>query len=397
LIHPFYAAYYSADNRAQLSELALADLDTAEHLWGGPDNTRAFRNVLVGPPERRGEIWQSWISGGGIELSEEPLYYVLHHRQMIGKRQIDRWGFYAAIDVHEPGLFIHEDVFPEGVERARQAAEACESDMAPIFVGCEEKMGDGLRKLLRGATRGKPSLMHFQESKTTQHRIWPIQDPAVAKKLQEMFTGTPLFLLDGHHRLEAARENHRLGMGDGRLLVCICSMAASDTLILPIHRAVHYERWMLADMMTGDLVRAGCQLQELPELKVSKIPEFLEKHKQDTPFCVTLHSYADVPTLVTMPRVAGQAAALSALSVVNFDFGVLTEHQGCTSIPVPSHEMALRQLAVDQAQAAFFLPPATPRQVREIALAKLKMPRKSTRFMPKPALGLLCRPWMASG
>lgn len=79
------------------------------------------------------------------------------------------------------------------------------------------------------------------------------------------------------------------------------------------------------------------------------------------------------------------------------DTGVLAEHPQATVMPVPSHELALQQLALDQAQAAFFLPASSPAQVRSVALSKLRMPRKSTRFVPKPALGLLCRPWSSSG
>lgn len=397
MIHPFYAAYYSSKFRAEISSLAVADLDTAEHLWGGPDNTRAFRNVLVGAPERRGETWQSWITGGAIELADDPLFYVLHHVQKIGKQKIDRWALYAALDVHEPSLFIHEDVLPEGVERARQATEACESDMAPIFVGCEESLAKAFRTQLQAAVKGQAPLVEYKESSSSMHRVWPLLDGEQARLLQDQMNGVPLFLLDGHHRLAAAKENHRLGMGDGKVLACICSMATSDTLILPIHRAVNYERWTLPDQMSADLVRAGCQLKELPELKVSDIAEFLLTHRQDQPFCVVLHSYADMPTLVTLPKAVSQPAQLASLSVACLDFGVLNQYPQSTCIPVPALDLALEQLALDQAQAAFFLPPASPREVRAIALAKLRMPRKSTRFVPKPSLGLVCRPWTNSG
>ncbi len=83
MLQPFQAAYYSAKHRARLADLTVSDLDTAEHLWGGPDYSRAFRNVLVGFPEQRGEAWQAWISGGDIELSDEQAFYALHQRQEV--------------------------------------------------------------------------------------------------------------------------------------------------------------------------------------------------------------------------------------------------------------------------------------------------------------------------
>ncbi len=397
MLHPFFAAFYSEKNRAQLSELAVTDLDTAEHLWGGPDSSRAFRNVLVGTPERRGEIWQTWITNAEMELAGDPLLYVLHNRQEIAGNTIDRWALYAALDIQEPQLFIHEDVLPEGVERARQGTEACESDMAPIFVGCEESNGAVFRAAVEPYCQARKPLLEFSDLKTGSHKVWPLQDASLTRQVSAIFAGAPLFVLDGHHRLAAAKENHRLSLSDGRILVCICSMSRSDTLILPIHRVVRYERWTLPEAMFADIATMGGKLRELRDVTVQEIAGFLESHESKDPYCVVLHSYADRPWLVTLPCVEKLPKQLARLAVSCLDVGVLGEHSEATSIPVPSLELALEQLALDQAQVAFFLPAASPAEVRAIALARMKMPRKSTRFVPKPVLGLLCRPWMNSG
>ena len=397
MLHPFAAAYYSANNRAQLAPLIVSDLDTAEHLWGGRDSSRCFRNVLVGPTEQRGELWQAWMSGGEIDLADDERYYVLHQSQRIEGKQIDRWGLYAAIGVNDQSLFTHEDVLSEGVERARQGTEACESDIAPIFVGCEEGVGAMLRELLGLYCRDRKPFLRVETLEKGAHAVWAVEDPNVSAQIRKLFEGTPLFLLDGHHRLAAAKENHRLGMSDGRILACVCSMARSNTLILPIHRAVAYERWTLPDALTADLMRAGCKVSELPGLRVGGISEFLETHTSSAPFCVVQHSHATRPSLVELPVLAKLPPQLSGLAVAALDYGVMAEHPQSTVMPVPSLELALHQLALDQAQAAFFLPPSTPAQVRAIALSRNRMPRKSTRFTPKPALGLLCRPWTSSG
>lgn len=397
MLQPFAAAFYSQKNRRQISSLAVSDLDTAEHLWGGPDYSKAFRNVLVGAPERRGEIWQAWISSGDIELSDDQAFYILRHRSEIHGRLLDRWALYCALDLNDPNLFVHEDVLPEGVERARQATEACESDMAPIFVGCDEALSGELRLWLESAVQDQKPLLTYEENDHSTHEIWPLGAGLPSDQLKTLFETAPLFLLDGHHRLAAAKENHRLGMGDGRILACICSMGNSDTLILPIHRTVHYERWMLPDSLFADLVRAGCKISELSDLKVSGIASFMENHPQSAPYCVVVHSYSAKPNLVQLPVSIKLPPQLSALAVACLDYGVMEQHPQCTAIPIASIDLALDQLALDQAQAAFFLPAAKPAEVRAIALSRLKMPRKSTRFVPKPALGLICRPWTNSG
>lgn len=397
MLQPFTAAYYSEKNRAKLPQLTVADLDTAEHLWGGRDSSRSFRNVLVGPTEQRGEIWQAWISGGEIELSDDMCFYVLHQSQRVEGETIDRWALYAAIDVHEQTLFTHEDVLAEGVERARQAAEACESDMAPIFVGCEESAGTILREILSDYCRDRAPLLRCETLEKGAHSVWPILDSAVANKIQRQFEGVPLFLLDGHHRLAAARENSRIGLGDGRILTCVCSMGKSDTLILPIHRAVNYERWMLADALFADIVRAGGKVTELSGVRVSAIPEFIASHQSEQPFGVVQHSHSTKPYLVEWPILTKIPSQLASLAVSAFDYGLMAEHTQATVMPVPNFDLALHQLALDQAQAVFFFPASTSSQVRAIALSRLKMPRKSTRFVPKPSLGLISRPWTSSG
>jgi len=396
MLHPFVAAYYSAKNRTQLSQLIVADLDTAEHLWGGRDSSRSFRNVLVGPTEQRAELWQAWMSGGEIDLADDECFYVLHQSQRIEGKQIDRWGLYAGVAVNDQTLFTHEDVLSEGVERARQGTEACESDIAPIFVGCEEGVGSVLRELLGIYCRDRKPFLRLETLEKGAHAVWAVEDATVMAQLRKLFEGTPLFLLDGHHRLAAAKENFRLGMGDGRILACVCSMARSDTLILPIHRAVTYERWTLPDALTADLLRAGCKVTELPGLRVGGIRDFLDTHGSSAPFCVVQHSHATRPALVELPQLAKLPSQLAGLAVAALDYAVIAEHPQSTVMPAPGFELALQQLALDQAQAVFFLPPATSAQVRAIALSRLRMPRKSTRFTPKPALGLLSRPWMLS-
>lgn len=397
MLHPFHAAFYSARNRQQLAQLVVSDLDTTEHLWGGRDSSKSFRNVLVGATEHRGEIWQAWISSGEVDLADDDGFYVLHQSQRLEGRLIDRWALYGAIGVEDQGLFIHEDVLPEGVERARQGTEACESDLAPIFVGCEEGKGLMLRELLSSYCRERKPFLRFETLEKGAHTVWVMDGAEAVRQAKELFAGTPLFLLDGHHRLAAARENFRLGMGDGRILACVCSMAPSDTLILPIHRAVNYERWMLPDALFADLVRSGCKLTELDSLRVSGIADYLNGHHSIGPYCIVQHSHSTKPTLVELPAVLSLPEQLADLSVAALDTGVLGEHLQATVMPVPSVDMALQQLALDQAQAAFFLPASSPAQVRSVALGKLRMPRKSTRFVPKPALGLLCRPWTSTG
>ncbi|MGZ3695200.1 MAG: hypothetical protein ACXWQO_13755, partial [Bdellovibrionota bacterium] len=168
-------------------------------------------------------------------------------------------------------------------------------------------------------------------------------------------------------------------------------------LILPIHRAVHYERWMLPEVMVADLERTGCRVSEPEDLRVANIAEFLENYHSSEPFCVILHSHHEKPRLLHLPRAQRETPELQMLPVSCLDFAVLNQYAQINAIPVSGLNLLLEQLALDQVQVGFFLPSSSPAQVRAIAFARSRMPRKSTRFVPKPTLGLLCRPWTSSG
>ena len=224
-------------------------------------------------------------------------------------------------------------------------------------------------------------------------RIWKVEDAAAEESLQALFRNRGLYLLDGHHRLAAARENQRLGIGDGKILACICSMEKEDTLILPIHRIVHCDRWILQDAFVADLIREGCKVIERLDVHPQNIASALQRVPNGEPIAFALHAHSNRVLEVKFPTQYKQPESLASLPVVALDFGIFHKLEKLTSIPVTDVNMALDQLAADQAQVAFFLAPLSAAQVRTVARAGLKMPRKSTRFIPKPALGMLMRPW----
>lgn len=382
-VAPLKGAYYSKKLRASMHEWAVPDLDTVESLWGSPDASNAFRNVLVGDPQRRAEIWQSWLLGGQMVVSEKDSFYLLRHDFSFQGKAYTRYALLGAVEAHSASVLIHEDVLAEGVERARQATEACEGDVAAIFVGCREETGDKLRALIEKTIAKREPLLRYAESPESTHQLWEIQE-----KLEEfsaLFQNEPLFLLDGHHRLAAARENLRRGMGDGRILACICSMAATDTLILPIHRIVYYEPWLLPERIFSDFAALGGKWKEEPTLKPEGLFDALSALSRSAPACLTLHAHTNQLMRLSFP---GKNLAVEQLEQM-----IQQKFSQARVIPVADVRMALEQLAQDQAQVAFFMPPLTAKKVQEIASAHKKLPRKSTRFVPKPALGLLCRPW----
>lgn len=380
-------AYYGKAERAKLAELAVPDLDTIEHLWGKPDTSAAYRNILVGDPNQRGELWQSWLASGRIQIAEKEALYILQQDFHFGGKEYSRFALMGAVLINSKQVKIHEDVVPEGVERARQATEACEGDVAAVFMGCAEPLGQRLRDSLQELCHNKKPLLAYEENAQSKHQLWEISDPAQVKILTELFTGQNLYLLDGHHRLAAAKENLKRGLGDGRILACICSMTELDTMILPIHRIVYFEPWLLPDRIHSDFAALNCRWSDQAFLHPEAILPQLQKMSGQERACLVLHAHTNQFRKLNFPE--------KNLTVEQLELFMQKKFSQAKVIPVADVNMVLTQLAQDQAQVAFFLPPIPADQVQAIAGNDLKLPRKSTRFIPKPALGLLARPWGA--
>lgn len=130
IFSPIHAAHYAKAYRSNINRLAVKDLDSAQNIWGQVDQTYAFKNILVGSPQSRRDIWQSWTHGGVIEFKDRPAFYILCQKYWEGDVAVSRWAVLGSLPLDSKAIKIHEDVVAEGVERARQATEACEADLA---------------------------------------------------------------------------------------------------------------------------------------------------------------------------------------------------------------------------------------------------------------------------
>jgi uncharacterized protein (DUF1015 family) len=393
-INPFSAVHYSRKNQKNIGRLVVSDLDTAEHLWGTSDSTLSFRNILVGSIEQRSQIWQAWLSSGELEYNDEPSFFVLNQQfNGVDGEVKNRWAVYGSSDLAAGKIKVHENVLAEGVERARQATECCEGDIAPIFVSLDDKEGAALRPTLQKFCADAPVLGQYRDAGGMEIRFWKIQKPQQIAAIQKVIGDGNLYLLDGHHRLAAAKANLQAGLGDGKILVCVCSMGADDLNVLPIHRLVYCERWMLPEVLVEDLVQKGCKLETITDKSPQNLESVLAKlQNEKKPSAVMLHAHSDKMVLLRFGKNSSLPEILAELSVARLDLEILKDLRGSV-IPTPDLALAMEQLAQDQVQVAFFLPGVSRDQVRRAAGAGVILPRKSTRFVPKPPIGLICRPW----
>lgn len=382
---PFSGAYYSAAYRESMKNLAVPMWSAAE-LWGAKESPWNFRNCLVGTAEECASVWKRWRADGIFESDTRPTYYVLKQVFRFRGRTHERWGVFGTLSAVDGSVRVHEAVSPEGAENIKNRFRLGQADLTPIFVGIEEEYQKSLHERLQALVAGENPLLVYQESRTAYHVLWRVEDHAQRARIADFFTDKKFYLLDGHHRFRGAQDNFRQGHGDGRLMACVTTMAAEDLVILPIHRAAICEPWLLPELALKRLEGMGCE--------VVRRVRWSQETLLDTVF-TTDWSEGDFYFLPTQSAELSllKLPPASGLVVERVERDLFAKIPEASLLPVNDLQFLVDQLASGQAQAAVILPPIAASAVRTTADAGKVLPRKSTQFWPKPALGLVCRPW----
>ena len=387
-LHPISASFYSDKLKLKIDDLAVPAW-SANELWGKKTEVNHFRNCLVGTIDQCSGNLSDWYANGIVVKESSPAYFILHQKFEFRGASYERWAVFGSIDLSEGVIKTHEEVYVQGVKLAAKRSKACESDLTPIFVGIEEKYQQECHKLAKGLVKGKNCILTYQESPNSIHTLWKVQESEEQLLLSNFFANKSYYLLDGHHRLKAAQINCKDGEGDGKIFACVTSMGSNDLLILPIHRLILQENWILPEAGLEALEAVGCK-------RVGETcwqPELLEEKQLPN---LGANSFFFLPVQSTLLYHYELPDSQTDLAVERLERDVLGKIPELQTLPVVEVSMLIDELAAGQAHAAIFLAPPTPKEVCSVADSGDKLPKKSTRFFPKPALGLLFRQWEES-
>ncbi len=386
-VSAFKGLYYSQRHRSKLSELIVPAWN-ADELWGKKESSLSFRNVLVGTSEECGAAWKEWIDNGEFTEDDEEAIYILRHKFKFNSKSYTRWGAYVACTVEEGNFLTHEKIAQEGAENARERYATCSADLTPLFAGVAEICASKYRTLLEGAINDAKLLFECEEQPEAEHSLWKVTNDSIKRNIFGFLNEEQLYLLDGHHRWQAALLNKVKGNGDGRILAYVTSLSPEDLLILPIHRAMVKDEWLLPQNSIRDLEKCGCSVIAKLKWKPGVVEEQILKLSASEEQFYFLPVQSAELYVFTLPERSSEGQL-----VVERLEAVCKRIEGLHLVPVFGLPLLVEELASGQAQAAAFLPPMHPDQVRRVAESTGSLPRKSTRFFPKPALGIISRAW----
>jgi uncharacterized protein (DUF1015 family) len=365
---------------------------------------------------RAGAWLREWIMHGIVRRDPEPAVYPYTQTFTVpdSGEKLTRRGFIALgrLEPYDANvIFRHEQTLSGPKQDRLELLRATHTHFGQIFMLYSDPSQATERELLERAVN---PILQATDEYGTVHRLFRESDTAVIVRLQKQMQRQQLIIADGHHRYETAlawaeeqRRRRRGAEAHGEtqpfdwVMMTFVNLDAPGLVVLPTHRVLH-------SLQSFDAATARARLDEtfaIEELGFPATPEAWPELRAALAAGAIAAVFAGAPHPLLL-RLRGTFAlerelpdilpAQRQLDVVRLHELALGRALGVSAEAVREqrHLRYVRDgrealLAVAAgAQAAFFLNPISPGQVRDVALAGGVMPQKSTDFYPKLLSGL---------
>jgi uncharacterized protein (DUF1015 family) len=401
-LHPFRASRYTASSDLGQQLCPPYDVISPEQreALAGASDTNAVRVVLPGDAEaaladgdryagaRR--LLERWVGDDVLTVDAEPALYVY---EMASRGEVTR-GLLGAVEIRDPAdgvILPHENTMAGPVADRLALMEATEADLEPIYLVYD---GGGPASELVASVDSRVPVAEALTPDGIQHRLWAVTDPAELARVRDDLAQRRALIADGHHRYATYRQRQaaqggRPGPWD-RGLTLLVDTSTYGPQVHPIHRVVAIDR-------------DGAVAALRPVARVSApmpVADALHDLERATTFAVALAT-GDSAVLVsdldphTVGAGLGSTASLLGRLDVTVLHRVLVEHLwGLTDDEQTvgyAHDVDEALAAAGTDRTAVLLRATPVEDVAAVAAAGERMPRKSTKFTPKPASGMVFR------
>jgi uncharacterized protein (DUF1015 family) len=359
----------------------------------------------------------------GVMRQDTPSLYAYEQTFSVADAERRRMGLLARVRL-EPWvarvILPHERTMSKPKDDRLKLMHACAANLSPLM-SLYDDPDQELSAILNEATTGAPT-SDFADDAGERHRLWRLDDPALAQTVAAFFAPRQLYIADGHHRYETSltyrdevRAERKETFADDAtdfVLMSLTAIEDAGLVVLPTHR-------ILRSVSADDLLA---------------LPDRLERHFTVTPLegdsteawrGALVEAEANAPSIALVTRdgawlatlndagraamanvtVEGQTpgAAWRALDVAVLQALVFGEALGVTPDEIRAGdrvtytrdaEAAVNAVrtGTDGASLAALLNPTPPEAMRDVAQAGDRMPQKSTYFYPKLITGLVINP-----
>ena len=153
-------------------------------------------------------LFDAWMQEGVLIQDQEPCYYLMRHSFPLGGKNVVRLGLIASVgleDYQTRQVLPHEFTEAPAIRDRVLLMESLSANISPIMSMYRDADGV-LDKVFQQVMAGTP-VMDAKDDAGGAAALWRISDSSTQAQIQEFFSGRPIYLADGHHRYEAARQH----------------------------------------------------------------------------------------------------------------------------------------------------------------------------------------------
>ncbi len=370
---------------------------------------------------RARNFMHNWLKEGVLVRDGEPAMYPYYQEYTVGGVTRTRKGVTLLVNLRETEVKAHERTL-EGPKADRlNLMWATGSHTGHIFILYPDPEGI-INAILDKTAGAHDPIAVAKDDFDCIHRLWAITDAADISSIQEFLKPHDLFIADGHHRTETARNYMKamdlIGLAtEGtenpeNCLMTLISMDDPGLVVLPTHRYVHSipnfnkdEFLRLAgenfDIEEEPSCEIGTGADKAMRMKLEEIGAEEGRHailvyfKDRSAALLTLRSEDVMKALLPSDR----SETWRNLDVNVLHVALLEQILGIDAEKLAQQtnvkyhrevEDGLKELDTDPNGNALFVMNATKvSEVRDVASAGERMPQKSTDFFPKLLSGMI--------
>ncbi|KJJ85590.1 Uncharacterized conserved protein UCP033563 [Candidatus Omnitrophus magneticus] len=347
-----------------------------------------------------------WIDARVLTKSSEDSFYIYSQEYTVNGEQYHRIGFIGLIKIDEPednNILPHEHTHSKPrLDRMKLLCQV-KSNLSPIFGLYADKSGIVSKILRETISETKPIIdIKFTEEK---HTLWQLSKDDNMKKIISAMKDKKIFIADGHHRYEVAKEYRDLqrhepgynGNADYVMMYFADMETPKNLTILPTHRIIKE----LSGFLVGEEIvkKLNVHFDVKEEKNIDDMLTRMAKDKEKHSFGVfngkkyysfTLKAGEDVNKLV-LEKKSAEWKNLDVSILHHFVFKTLFKINTKEGdiIYVKCHKDADNFVKESKSALAFFMNETPVIHLKLVAEKGDMMPQKSTYFYPKLLSGLV--------
>jgi uncharacterized protein (DUF1015 family) len=302
-----------------------------------------------------------------------------------------RRGFIALHRLDKRRILTHEETRKKAKEDRERLIGTLKTFTSLIF-GLYEDRTQAIEEILGNSLKEK--LYDFVDEQGITNRFYRMSAPDEIAAVTRLMDQRNIYIADGHHRLDVS---YRLNLSYVPLY--LTNMYSSGIMILPYHRVIKFDKPRNLDEMLSTLrgymdverrplsADGSAARKALQEIASSPRPSYVLYSKADRANIYVLSQKMEPPYPDEQIHKSLKALKVNILhaAIVKNLLKIGDEEISFTQ-DVPGSISLVQQGELD---LAFFLPPTTVEEVKDIADNGLYMPPKSTFFYPKILTGLV--------